>query len=118
MTPADKIRQFIRERREIANGPTIVPGKWDNLDDLTKDEEARLIDAQNTDETKLDLIERLLDCIEELSDFTSCHLENIQHYFENKCIPTAEEVNQCAIADSEIRYALAKCAKIIEENGK
>lgn len=58
---------------------------------------------------------KCVEALEETNEFTSSILEDMEHYFENKCCPTAEEVNQCAIADSQIRYALADLRKALEE---
>lgn len=52
--------------------------------------------------------EIVMNALEEAGNFTACQLDNMEHYFDNKCIPTMEEVNQCAIADSYIRLAIAK----------
>ena len=58
---------------------------------------------------------KCVEALEETNEFTASILEDMEHYFEDKCCPTAEEVNQCAIADSQIRYALADLRKALEE---
>ena len=58
---------------------------------------------------------KCVEALEETNEFTSSILEDMEHYFENKCCPTAEEVNQCAIADSQIRYTIACLRKALEE---
>ena len=58
---------------------------------------------------------KCVEALEETNEFTASILEDMEHYFENKCCPTAEEVNQCAIADSGIRYAIAQLRKALEE---
>ena len=55
----------------------------------------------------LDDRKALLEALQNANEHTACVLEDMQHYFENQCIPTADEVNQCAICDSEIRVAIA-----------
>lgn len=54
-----------------------------------------------------------VEALEDANDFSSSVLEDLQHYFENKCIPTVDEVNQASITDSQLRYAIAKL-KIIK----
>ncbi len=49
----------------------------------------------------------LRDAFYELIEGSSSALEDMQHYFENKCCPTMDEVNQLAIADSQARIAIA-----------
>ena len=44
----------------------------------------------------------------ELNEFTSSVLEDMEHYFDNKCVPTIDEVNQCAIADSLLRVTIGQ----------
>lgn len=53
----------------------------------------------------------LKNALYDLIEHTSSNLENMQHYFENKCCPTMDEVNQCAIADSQARLVYAKFSK-------
>lgn len=55
--------------------------------------------------------EKLKDALSDAVDYTSSHLEDMQHYFENKCISTSDEVNQCAIIDSQLRIILNKYLK-------
>jgi hypothetical protein len=50
----------------------------------------------------------LVEALEDANEFTSSILEDMQHYFENKCIPTVDEVNACSIADSLLRIIIAK----------
>ncbi len=57
----------------------------------------------------------LTEALEELNEHTSSHLEDMTHYFENRCIPTVDEVNMCANADSTVRYAPAKAAAILND---
>lgn len=54
---------------------------------------------------------KLTDALENANELTSSVLEDLEHYFDNKCCPTADEVNQAAIADSQIRLALAELSK-------
>jgi len=53
-------------------------------------------------------ISGLIDFLYELNEFTSSHLEDMEYYFDNKCCPTKDEVNQVAIADSQLRLFLGK----------
>lgn len=53
-------------------------------------------------------IEPLIDFLCELNEFTSSLLEDMEHYFDNKCVPTKDEVNQVAIADSQLRLFLGR----------
>lgn len=53
-----------------------------------------------------------LAALQDANEFTSSILENMEYYFDNRCCPTADEVNICAIADSQIRYVLAKHTKL------
>lgn len=55
--------------------------------------------------------EKLVEALIEANEGTSSALEDMQHYFENKCCPTADEVNQIAINDSNIRLAIGKWKK-------
>ena len=57
----------------------------------------------------------LVEALESANEFTSSILEDMEHYFDNKCCPTADEVNQCAIADSGIRLALEAYNKAQDE---
>jgi len=59
--------------------------------------------------------EALVGALEDANEFTTTHLEDMEHYFDDKCIPTAHEVNQCAMADSAIRLALGKWRKERDE---
>lgn len=62
--------------------------------------------------------EALRKALEEAREGVSAHLDNLQHYFENKCIPTAEEVNQFSNVDSQLALALLKFKKMEAGNGK
>lgn len=46
--------------------------------------------------------------LNELNEFTSSVLEDMEHYFDNKCVPTLDEVNQCVIADSLLRVCIGQ----------
>jgi hypothetical protein len=57
------------------------------------------------------LIGKIADALDELVEHTSTHLEDMQHYFDNKCCPTVDEVNACAVADSNLRLLIGQIAK-------
>lgn len=65
-------------------------------------------------EPTLQLMKEMGDELKELNDFTSSILEDMEHYFDNKCCPTVDEVNQCAIADSKLRLIIGKYRKFLE----
>lgn len=69
--------------------------------------------AANKMDQLCEALEVCVEAMEELNEFTSSIVEDMEHYFENKCVPTADEVNQCAIADSKLRYAVGKAAEIL-----
>ena len=64
------------------------------------------------------LVIELAEALIEANEFTSSILEDMEHYFENKCCPTADEVNQAAIADSMIRLARGKLEAYLNGGGK
>lgn len=53
-------------------------------------------------------VEILRKSLEDALEGTSAHLDNLQRYFENKCIPTVDEVNQFSIVDSNLTLAVAR----------
>lgn len=55
--------------------------------------------------------ERLQDAVEG----TSCNVEDMIHYFENKCVPTLDEVNNSANADSNLRLAIDLFDEFLKE---
>lgn len=55
-----------------------------------------------------------LAALQEANEFTSSVLEDLEHYYDNKCIPTADEVNQASIADSRLRYVIGKALQEAE----
>lgn len=52
-------------------------------------------------------MDKLVEALEGLGEFTATHLDDMEHYFDNRCVPTVDEVNACAVADSEVRLAIA-----------
>lgn len=64
--------------------------------------------------TMIPAVAELVLDLEDCLDDVACTLDNMQHYFENKCCPTSDEVNQCSFADSKLRYAIAKIKRLGE----
>lgn len=56
----------------------------------------------------IDIIQSQSDALEELNEFTFSALEDIKHYFDNKCLPTLDEVTKFAIADSLAQKSLSE----------
>jgi hypothetical protein len=72
--------------------------------------------AVNSAEKLAQIVLVLSEELQELSEHTSTHLEDMGHYFDNKCCPTVEEVNACAAADNSVRIALEKANAIARGN--
>lgn len=51
-------------------------------------------------------VNKLVEALEEQNEFTCSILDNMQHYFDNKCCPTMDEINQCVISDSNLRMVI------------
>lgn len=60
-------------------------------------------------------LEIAIDALEDANDFSASNLERMEHLFDARCIPTVDEVNQCSLADSELRLALSKIQKLAGE---
>lgn len=54
------------------------------------------------------ILSELEDFLIEHNEFTASFLEDIEHYHDNKCCPTSNEVNQVATADSMLRLVIVK----------
>jgi hypothetical protein len=76
-----------------------------NYTDGKADENKRLLPLITV---MADRIEELEGALTEAIEHTSSNLEDMEHYFENKCCPTVDEVNQVSVADSHLRLALQK----------
>lgn len=48
----------------------------------------------------------------ELKEFTASILEDMNHYYDNKCIPTLDEVNQCIIAYNQTEKTIEQIQKM------
>lgn len=74
-----------------------------------------VIENEPTDIARLvKALKLAIEQIEDAVEHTSSNLEDMQYYFENKCVPTVDEVTQCAIADSKLRYAIGKIEAALE----
>jgi hypothetical protein len=65
----------------------------------------------------LKIVKQQRDALENAVEHTSSNLEDMVHYFDNKCVPTVDEVNQVAIADSELRMTIAVTAEALRSLG-
>lgn len=54
------------------------------------------------------LLLRALSALHEAVEHTSSNLEDMEHYFDNKCCPTMDELNQVVIANSNLRMAIGQ----------
>lgn len=62
----------------------------------------------------LQIIEKQEAALVDAVEHTSTHLEDMEHYFDNKCVPTVNEVNQCASADSRLRLAIGQTTEALK----
>lgn len=56
------------------------------------------------------------EALDDAADSIRGLLDNMEHYFENQCIPTADEVSQCASAYSQLRWKTAKADEVMGRN--
>ena len=82
-------------------------------DFVSNDEEIELKDA------KIAAYKQALDLavtqLAELKEFTASILEDMNHYYDNKCIPTLDEVNQCIIAYNQVEKSLKQINQLLCE---
>lgn len=64
------------------------------------------------------LLLQALSALHEAVEHTSSNLEDMEHYFDNKCCPTMDELNQVVIADSKLRMAIAQIETAVASAGK
>lgn len=58
------------------------------------------------------VIEIAVNELVELKEFTASILEDMNHYYDNKCIPTLDEVNQCVIAYNQTEKTIEQIQKM------
>jgi predicted dinucleotide-utilizing enzyme len=98
----------LRKRLEEMKAKIIERGEFKPNDFQLIDSLLNEFDAVSECESLQAKLEIATEALYESIEAMSSSLEDMNHYFENKCIPTAQEINQLAIADSKARYAYAK----------
>lgn len=105
--PKPQAREMTLERARYIpckGCPTVECTCFTDLEQDLLDKVSKKIDMQSEYAQK---VQGLVDALEDAIEALSSNLEQMQHYFENQCCPTVDEVNQLANADSRARIALA-----------
>lgn len=100
---------FAKEKCLVESGICMIAMEWPKNGDRLKVIEFSAYQSLQQKVSELEVEnKRLRDLIDETREGTSSCLENLQHYFENKCCPTADEVNQFSIVDSTLALETTK----------
>lgn len=61
------------------------------------------------------LVKQMAEALEDALETLNNQTENMQHYFDNKCVPTVDEVNQCALNEASLRIAIGRYEAALKE---